>query len=146
MPHPSWNESYASGQPPWDTRQPEPLLAEFVTSGGVAPVRTLEICAGNETNSIWLGGKRIRWTRSRCFADRRRNSPRQNGRKRTALPLRYLGLYRHPSARRTARDFALTIELVLPFGGPLLLCRQAEENWAKRRDITGKLGIHLALS
>jgi SAM-dependent methyltransferase len=54
MPHPSWNESYASGQPPWDTGQPEPLLIEFITSGGVAPVRTLEIDAGTGTNAIWL--------------------------------------------------------------------------------------------
>jgi SAM-dependent methyltransferase len=54
MPHPSWNESYASGQPPWDTGQPEPLLIEFITSGGVAPVRTLEIGAGTGTNAIWL--------------------------------------------------------------------------------------------
>ncbi len=54
MSHPSWNESYASGQPPWDTGQPEPLLVEFVTSGGVSPTRTLEIGAGTGTNAIWL--------------------------------------------------------------------------------------------
>ncbi len=53
-PHPSWNESYASGQLPWDTGQPEPLLVEFVTSGGVAPAPTLEIGAGTGTNAIWL--------------------------------------------------------------------------------------------
>ncbi len=54
MPHPSWNESYASGQLPWDTGQPEPLLVEFVTSGGVAPSLTLEIGVGTGTNAIWL--------------------------------------------------------------------------------------------
>jgi len=54
MPHPSWNDSYASGQLPWDTGQPEPLLVEFVTSGGVSPARTLEIGAGTGTNAIWL--------------------------------------------------------------------------------------------
>ena len=54
MAHPSWNESYASGQLPWDTRQPEPLLVEFVTSGGVTPAPTLEIGAGTVTNAIWL--------------------------------------------------------------------------------------------
>jgi len=54
MPHPSWNESYASGQLPWDTGEPEPLLVEFVTSGGVSPARTLEIGAGTGTNAIWL--------------------------------------------------------------------------------------------
>src|SRR6266568_177041 len=54
MPHPSWNESYASGQLPWDTGQPDPLLTEFVTAGGVLPSRTLEIGAGTGTNAIWM--------------------------------------------------------------------------------------------
>jgi SAM-dependent methyltransferase len=54
MSHPSWNESYASGQLPWDTGEPEPLLVEFVTSGGVLPASTLEIGAGTGTNAIWL--------------------------------------------------------------------------------------------
>src|SRR5208283_456945 len=54
MPHPSWNDSYASGVPPWDTGQPEPLLVEFITSAGLAPVRALEIGAGTGTNTIWL--------------------------------------------------------------------------------------------
>lgn len=54
MPHPSWNESYASGQLPWDTGQPEPLLVKFVDSGRVAPGKALEIGAGTGTNSIWM--------------------------------------------------------------------------------------------
>jgi SAM-dependent methyltransferase len=54
MPHPSWNDSYASGHLPWDTGEPEPLLVEFVQSGAVAPNRTLEIGAGTGTNAIWL--------------------------------------------------------------------------------------------
>jgi SAM-dependent methyltransferase len=54
MPHPSWNESYASGQLPWDTGQPEPLLVEFVTLSGVKPSPTLEIGAGTGTNTIWM--------------------------------------------------------------------------------------------
>jgi SAM-dependent methyltransferase len=54
MPHPSWNDSYASGVLPWDTGQPEPLLVEFVASGGVAPGRTLEVGSGTGTNAIWL--------------------------------------------------------------------------------------------
>jgi SAM-dependent methyltransferase len=54
MSQPSWNERYASGELPWDTGQPEPLLVEFVNSGGVAPGRTLEIGAGTGTNAIWL--------------------------------------------------------------------------------------------
>lgn len=59
MPHPSWNESYASGELPWDTGEPEPLLVEFVTSGGVAPGRTLEI--GDECNLA----RRVRLRRTR---------------------------------------------------------------------------------
>lgn len=54
MPNPAWNESYASGQLPWDTGQPEPLLVEFVTSGVVTPSPTLEIGAGTGTNAIWM--------------------------------------------------------------------------------------------
>ena len=54
MPHPSWNETYASGEAPWDMGVPEPLLVEFVNSGGVMPGRTLEIGAGTGTNAIWL--------------------------------------------------------------------------------------------
>jgi SAM-dependent methyltransferase len=54
MAHPSWNESYASRELPWDTGEPEPLLVEFVTAGRIRPTRTLEIGAGTGTNSIWL--------------------------------------------------------------------------------------------
>jgi SAM-dependent methyltransferase len=54
MPHPPWNESYASGQLPWDTGQPEPVLVEFVASSGLKPRRTLEIGAGTGTNAIWM--------------------------------------------------------------------------------------------
>jgi hypothetical protein len=41
MLQPSWNESYASGELPWDMGKPAPLLVEFVNAGGVAPGRTL---------------------------------------------------------------------------------------------------------
>ncbi len=54
MPHPSWNESYASGQLPWDTGQPEPLLVEFLSSSAVRPGPALEIGAGTGTNAIWM--------------------------------------------------------------------------------------------
>jgi SAM-dependent methyltransferase len=54
MPHPSWNESYASGELPWDTGQPEPLLVEFVASSSVKPSPALEIGAGTGTNAIWM--------------------------------------------------------------------------------------------
>jgi methyl halide transferase len=54
MAHRCWNESYASGELPWDTGASEPLLVEFVESGSVAPGRTLQIGAGAGTNAIWL--------------------------------------------------------------------------------------------
>ena len=54
MPHPCWNESYAAGELPWDTGEPEPLLVEFVTSGRVRPTRTLEIGSDTGTTSLWL--------------------------------------------------------------------------------------------
>ena len=55
MPHPSWNDSYASGEPlPWDTGMPDPMLAEMIESGAIAPGRTLEIGCGTGTNAIYL--------------------------------------------------------------------------------------------
>jgi SAM-dependent methyltransferase len=54
MPHRAWNESYASGELPWDTGEPEPLLIDFINSGGAAPGRTLEVGTGTGTNAIWL--------------------------------------------------------------------------------------------
>jgi SAM-dependent methyltransferase len=55
MPHPSWNESYASGEPlPWDTGTPDPLLAEAIQSRVITPGRTLEIGCGTGTNAIFL--------------------------------------------------------------------------------------------
>jgi SAM-dependent methyltransferase len=54
MAHRCWNESYAAGDLPWDTGEPEPLLVDFVTAGRVQPTRTLEIGAGTGTNALWL--------------------------------------------------------------------------------------------
>jgi SAM-dependent methyltransferase len=55
MPHPSWNESYASGEPlPWDTGTPDALLVEIIESRAIAPGRTLEIGCGTGTNAIFL--------------------------------------------------------------------------------------------
>jgi SAM-dependent methyltransferase len=59
MPRPSWNDSYAWGQLPWDTGKPEPLLVDFIASGfiasgAVASGSVLEIGAGTGTNAIWL--------------------------------------------------------------------------------------------
>jgi SAM-dependent methyltransferase len=55
MPHPSWNDSYASGQPPpWDTGIPDPMLVAMIDARGIAPARTLEVGCGTGTNAIYL--------------------------------------------------------------------------------------------
>ncbi len=55
MPHRSWNDSYASGQPlPWDTGTPDPMLVEMIESRAIAPARTLEVGCGTGTNAIYL--------------------------------------------------------------------------------------------
>src|SRR5581483_7477059 len=42
MPHPSWNDSYASGEPPpWDTGTPDPMLVAMIQSHAIEPGRTL---------------------------------------------------------------------------------------------------------
>src|SRR5215471_15277880 len=56
MPHPPWNERYASGEAlPWDTGTPDPLLVDMIESRAIAPGRTLEIGCGTGTNAIYLG-------------------------------------------------------------------------------------------
>jgi SAM-dependent methyltransferase len=55
MPHSSWNDSYASGEPlPWDTGTPDPMLVEMIESRAIAPGRTLEVGCGTGTNAIYL--------------------------------------------------------------------------------------------
>ena len=55
MPQPSWNESYASGQPlPWDSGTPDPMLVEMIESRAITPGRTLDIGCGTGTNAIYL--------------------------------------------------------------------------------------------
>lgn len=54
MPRPSWNDSYASGNLPWDTGEAEPLLVEWMTAGGVRTGCALEIGSGTGTNAIWM--------------------------------------------------------------------------------------------
>ena len=55
MPHPPWNERYASGEAlPWDTGTPDPLLVDMIESRAIAPGRTLEIGCGTGTNTIYL--------------------------------------------------------------------------------------------
>jgi methyl halide transferase len=55
MPHPSWNDRYASGEPlPWDTGTPDPMLIEMIESRAIEPGRTLEVGCGTGTNAIYL--------------------------------------------------------------------------------------------
>src|SRR5262245_44752761 len=55
MPHDSWNDSYASGEPlPWDTGVPDPLLVEMIESRAITPGRTLDIGCGTGTNAVFL--------------------------------------------------------------------------------------------
>lgn len=54
MPHPDWNESYAAGDMPWDTGEPDDHLVEFIRTGAVAPGRALEVGCGTGTNALWL--------------------------------------------------------------------------------------------
>jgi SAM-dependent methyltransferase len=55
MPHPPWDERYASGEPlPWDTGTPDPLLIEMIASRALAPGRTLEVGCGTGTNALYL--------------------------------------------------------------------------------------------
>lgn len=55
MPHPSWNDNYASGEPPpWDTGTPDPMLVQMIESRAIAPCRTLEVGCGTGTNAIYL--------------------------------------------------------------------------------------------
>ena len=90
MAHPSWNDSYAAGELPWDTGEPEPLLVEFVTSGRIRPTRTLEIGAGTGTNGIWLAerGFEVLGIDVAPLAVERANA-KLNGR---ALPCRFAAL------------------------------------------------------
>src|SRR5262249_40275018 len=60
MPHPSWNDSYASGEPlPWDSGTPDPMLVEIIELHAIEPGRTLEIGCGTGTNAIYLAQHRF---------------------------------------------------------------------------------------
>jgi SAM-dependent methyltransferase len=55
MPHPSWNDNYASAEPPpWDTGTPDTMLVELIESHAIAPGRALEVGCGTGTNAIYL--------------------------------------------------------------------------------------------
>ncbi len=60
MPHPDWNESYAAGDPPWDTGEPDNHLVEFILSGAVAAGRALDVGCGTGTNAVWLAEQGFR--------------------------------------------------------------------------------------
>jgi SAM-dependent methyltransferase len=49
-----WNESYRSGNLPWDTGRPSSELQRVVREAGIQPCRALEIGCGTGTNSLWL--------------------------------------------------------------------------------------------
>lgn len=57
MPHPDWNETYRTGELPWDTGEPDAHLVEFVHSGAIAKGRALDVGCGTGTNAIWLAGE-----------------------------------------------------------------------------------------
>jgi SAM-dependent methyltransferase len=55
MSHPSWDDSYASAEPPpWDTGNPDPMLIAVIESGVIAPARALEVGCGTGTNAVYL--------------------------------------------------------------------------------------------
>jgi SAM-dependent methyltransferase len=55
MPRPSWNDTYATKEPPpWDTGTPDPMLVEMIESRAITPGRTLEVGCGTGTNAIYL--------------------------------------------------------------------------------------------
>jgi hypothetical protein len=90
MPQPSWNEhTMASGELSWDTGRPEPVLVEFVTSGGIAPGWTLEIGAGTGTNAIWLAKRGVRFDSRLAIPDRAIARYRDPVRMRSVAPWRW---------------------------------------------------------
>ena len=56
MPHPDWNERYATGNLPWDTGQPDEHLVELARDGTLRAGRALEVGCGTGTNALWLAG------------------------------------------------------------------------------------------
>jgi len=54
MPSIEWNDRYATGELPWDTREPDEHLVALVRSNGAAPGPALEVGCGTGTNALWL--------------------------------------------------------------------------------------------
>ena len=57
MPIQDWNQHYATGEMPWDTGVPDPLLVELIDGGGLAAGRVLEVGCGTGTNALWLAAR-----------------------------------------------------------------------------------------
>lgn len=49
-----WNESYRTGDLPWDTGRPSSELQRVIAEHAIAPCRALELGCGTGTNSVWL--------------------------------------------------------------------------------------------
>lgn len=52
--HSDWNDSYKSGNLPWDTGHPSTELLRVISEKLVQPCRALEIGCGTGTNCVWL--------------------------------------------------------------------------------------------
>lgn len=57
MPTRDWEEHYRTGDLPWDTGAPDPLLVRLVRDGTLAPGRALDVGCGTGTNAIFLAGE-----------------------------------------------------------------------------------------
>ncbi len=49
-----WNESYRTGDLPWNTGRPSSELVRVVSEHRIQPCRALELGCGTGTNSVWL--------------------------------------------------------------------------------------------
>lgn len=49
-----WNDNYRSGELPWDTGFPDPMLVAAVEAGEIPRGRALDVGCGTGTNAIWL--------------------------------------------------------------------------------------------
>ena len=49
-----WNESYKTGNLPWDTGEPDEHLVKLINTNGIKSGKALEVGCGTGTNSLWL--------------------------------------------------------------------------------------------
>jgi methyl halide transferase len=52
--HPDWNDSYRSGNLPWDTGRPSSELQRVFSQNAIQACRALELGCGTGTNCVWL--------------------------------------------------------------------------------------------